>query len=195
MNIPRIPRIAAAALLSSGLLAWSFASGAQELTQEERAAGEKLYEEGARLLEEKRYAEACPLLARAVDAVRRQGIGGVLALAECREGEGKVASAWTLYREAASKAEAAGQADRVRLAREGEQRVAPRVHYVSIDNGAELAKVAGVETLVQGARVSPAVLTAPIAADPGPFVVEVRVPDHEPSKATLEVPSKAAPPI
>jgi outer membrane protein assembly factor BamD (BamD/ComL family) len=81
-----IRRLALATSLAACLPAAAYA---QDLTQEERAAGEKLYEDGTRLLAEKKYAEACPLLARAVEVVKRQGIGGLLALAECREGEGK----------------------------------------------------------------------------------------------------------
>lgn len=187
MTHPTIRRLALAISLAAGVPAAAYA---QDLTQEERAAGEKLYEDGTRLLAEKKYAEACPLLARAVEVVKRQGIGGLLALAECREGEGKFGSAWTLYREAASKAEVAGQGERARIAKDGEARVAPRVHYVIIENGAELASTAGVEVIVQGARVSPGVLTAPVAVDPGALAIEVRAPGRAPSRTDLSVPSE-----
>lgn len=176
--------------LATMIAASPVTSFAQDLTPQERAAGERLYEDGTRLLAEKDYAEACPLLARAVEVVKRQGIGGILALAECREGEGKFGSAWTLYREAASKAEAVGQAERARLGREGEARVAPRVHSVVVENGASLAAIPSVVVLVQGASVSPDVLMTPVAADPGPFTIEVRVPGREPARVDLEIPSE-----
>lgn len=163
----------------------------QELTAEERAAGEKLYEDGVKLLEQKKYAEACPVLARAVEVTRRQGIGGILALAECREGEGKTASAWTLYREARSRAEIAGQRERADLAKAGEERVSAQLHYVEIENAAELLAVEGLEVTIDGAKVSTAVLSTPIAADPGSRSIVLRAPGRDDRTVSIEVPPRA----
>lgn len=59
-----------------------------------------------------------------------------------------------------------------------------------VENGAELASTAGVEVIVQGASVSPGVLTAPVAVDPGALAIEVRAPGRAPGRVDLRVPTE-----
>src|SRR6188508_1232334 len=80
---------------------------AQVSGESRRAAAEALFIEGRRLVAEGKTAEGCAKFAesQALDP----GVGTLLNLARCYERIGRTASAWTTYREAASRAQAAGQ--------------------------------------------------------------------------------------
>jgi tetratricopeptide (TPR) repeat protein len=76
----------------------------------DKAAAEALFDRGLALMKEGKLQEACERLEQS-QAIER-GIGTMLYLAECYEKTGKTASAWALFREAASWAQAAGQSER-----------------------------------------------------------------------------------
>src|SRR5262245_50638556 len=63
---------------------------------ERAAAAQSLYDKASTLLEEKKYAEACPKLEEVTRLVP-EALGAKLALAECYEAINKLSSAWTLY--------------------------------------------------------------------------------------------------
>ena len=89
----------------------AYAQGASD-----KAAAESLFDDGKRLYQEKKFAEALPRF----EASERldPGVGTLLYLADCYENLGRTASAWATFREAASVAKVAGKADRERVARE-----------------------------------------------------------------------------
>src|SRR5579872_1217551 len=68
-----------------------------------------LFDEGRKLMGQKRYAEACPKLA---ESQRLAPSGGTLInLAECYEHAGQTASAWGAWKDVAARANAAGKGD------------------------------------------------------------------------------------
>src|SRR4051812_17491676 len=77
---------------------------------------EALFEEARKLMVDGRYAEACPKLAESERL--DPGIGTEFNLARCYELEGRLASAWTAYRNVAVSTHAAGQTAREALAHE-----------------------------------------------------------------------------
>ena len=76
------------------LLALSAGSARAQSQTADQAAAEILFQEGIHLLDEKKFAEACPKLEESVRLERAPG--ALLNLAACYEGLGKTASAWAL---------------------------------------------------------------------------------------------------
>src|SRR5271156_4573673 len=78
--------------------------------QSNSAMAESLFRDGKKLLEERRFDEACP---KFKESSRLGPASGVeLALGLCYEGQGKTASAWGAYVTAASLARRDGRHDR-----------------------------------------------------------------------------------
>jgi hypothetical protein len=94
------------------------------------AAANALFDEGKRLMQAGRYAEAC---AKFADSQRLDpGAGTILNLAACYEKNGQTASAWSAYRAAAAAARDKGQSAREKAAREGAARLEPALSKVIV---------------------------------------------------------------
>ena len=91
-------------------------------------AAEALFREARALMEEGKYAEACPKFR---DSQRLDpGVGTLLNLARCYELNGQTASAWSRYGEAAAAARDAGQEGREQHAREQAARLEPTLSRI-----------------------------------------------------------------
>jgi tetratricopeptide (TPR) repeat protein len=134
--------------------------------------GKKLYDEAVVLLEAKKFVEACPKLEQAVKLVP-VAVGARLALAECEEGRGKLATALAAFRKSQSLAATAGQADREKHAAAEVARVAARVGTVRIAIAPADASLGGLAVELDGRAVEQAERAAPIAVDAGKRVVRV----------------------
>ena len=81
-------------------------AGAQaQGSADQKAAAEALFDKGLAAMKQGEYAQACAFLEQSQSVER--GIGTMLYLAECYEKLGRTASAWAMFREAASAAKAA----------------------------------------------------------------------------------------
>lgn len=127
MNLPR-PRFPALVLLLCVALGATHARA--ETSTADRVAAEALYEEGRKLFNDARYAEACGKFeeSQRIDP----GVGTLLYLGSCREKGGKLASAWISFREAATAARAANQPDREKTALRLAEAVEPRLARLQI---------------------------------------------------------------
>lgn len=92
-----------------------FAARAQADDDTRSAAAQVAFDEGLALLDAGRVAEACVKLSQSYTL--EPGGGALLDLAICREREGRLATAWTLFHDAASMAVRDGRADRESTAR------------------------------------------------------------------------------
>src|SRR5688572_14521079 len=118
-----------------------------------KAAAEALFDEGRSLAGQGQYEAACQRFeqSQAMDP----GVGTLLYLGDCYERVGRVASAWAMYRAAASAAGAAAQVERSRIASERAQRLTPYLSKLVLAVPAE-NRVSGFELSINGKPLSAA---------------------------------------
>jgi serine/threonine-protein kinase len=147
------------------LAALAASSLARAQSASDKAAAEALFDEGKRLLDAKRYAEACPKLA---DSQRLDpGVGTLLNLALCYKLNGQTASAWSTYREAAAQARTARQEEREQLARDEAAELEKVLTRLVVEVSPEAAAIPGLEIKRDGAPVLRGLWGVPIPVDPG----------------------------
>ena len=127
-------------------------------------------------------AEAC---ARFAESYQLEASSGTLLnLALCHEKEGKIATAWAEYRNAARAAQEQGRKDRAAAAYEKAAALdakVPRVIAVAAKQVAGLAVTAEARSLTEGGFG----IAVPI--DPGVHVVTATAPHHKPWTTTLQI--------
>jgi hypothetical protein len=121
----RLQRRALAACVATGLMA----IGGQAFAGDP-AGAQVLFDEGKKLMNDGRWAEACPKLEESEKL--DPGMGTEFNLAVCYEHVGRTATAWAMYLGVASSARASGQAARERVAREHAAAIEPRLIKMAI---------------------------------------------------------------
>lgn len=169
--------------LASCLLLLSSSSWAQ--SSSDKAAAEALFDQGIELLKEGNTALACKKLqsSQRIDP----GIGTLLYLGECFERLGKTASAWATFREAASKATAAGEAGRARQGNVRADALEPQLSYLTVHVGEPNKVIEGLTVVQAGVTTNPAVWGSAVPVDPGEIEVVVSAPGYEAFEATITV--------
>jgi hypothetical protein len=147
-----------------------------QVTPDQKAAAEALFDKGLGLMKQGEYAQACAYLEQS-QAVER-GIGTMLYLAECYEKLGRTASAWALFREASSAAQAEGQAERAQTGAARAAQLEPQLARLAV-LVAPAAQVPGLEILRNGTLVGSPVWGVMVPVDPGPQKIEARAPNYE----------------
>lgn len=158
-----------------------FAAG----TAQDKAAAEALFDEGLRLLKAGQYADACAKLEASEKA--DPGIGTMLYLGECYEKQGRFASAWATFREAASMADTVGQTDRAKKGQARADKLEPRLSRLTIVLAPESANIPGLEVRRGSVTVSTAVLGTAVPVDLGEYVVSVSAPGYETAERSVKV--------
>jgi len=177
-------------LLVAGALLASSSASAQSAG--DKAAAEALFDVGKKLVDEGKFAEACPKFeeSQRLDA----GLGSMLYLADCYERAGRTASAWATFREAASFARSSGQADREQIARGRAEGLETKLHRLSlkVEDQSEGLTVDRVE-VASGRRESMSRATWGVALpiDPGSYRITASAPGKTPWSSTLTVPPDA----
>jgi hypothetical protein len=167
-------------LLSAAVVgAWLVVSApAQAQSASDKASADALFDEAKRLMDAKRFAEACPKLA---DSQRLDpAVGTLLNLALCYRQNGQTASAWATYREAAAQARTQGQADREELARNEAAALEKELTRLVIEVSPEARAVGGLEIKRDGAVVPPGLWGIPAPVDPGVRSIDVSAPGKKP---------------
>jgi hypothetical protein len=162
----RLPWGFAPALLFA-MLAVALPARADSVAQR-RAAADALYADAGRLMDQGRFAEACPKLERSQRL--DPGIGTLLRLGYCYLGTGRTASAWASFRDAESTARAAHDW-RAAAAAEQVKTLAPNLSKLAICVDPE-NRAAGVELRRDGDVVAPSLWGVAVPVDPGEYVVE-----------------------
>lgn len=161
--------LALAAALSLAGLGNSGVARADE--PDDKSAAIALFDQAQALMEKGDYAAACPKLVQSQHMA--PALGTLLNLARCREGEGKIASAWAGYREVAVFAEKAGQAKRAKTAQDLAAALEPKLSRLRIEVG---ATPPGFTVRRDGEPVETALLGTAVAVDPGEHVIEASAP-------------------
>lgn len=163
--------IVSAALLCLLATPRAFAQQADDTT----AAAEALFEQGRQLMDAGQFAEACEKFAASNEA--DASVGALLNLGACQERIGRLASAWTSYRQAATLARRDKDRRRANFASkraaELEQQLSYLVIEVPDDSNAE-----GLRVLRDGNEVPAALWNQRIPVDPGEFSVVVEAPGY-----------------
>jgi hypothetical protein len=156
------------------------AAGAQP---SDKAGAEALFEQARRLMDAKRFAEACEKFA----ASHRldPAVGTLLNLAECNERLDHLATAWAYYREAQALAQARSDSDRERYAREHAGGLEPRLAKLTI---AARQIPPGLEVKKDGLPVTIAALGTALPVDVGGHALEAVAPGRKRWTGRVEVP-------
>jgi hypothetical protein len=155
-------------------MAWSPAHA--QTSSGDTALAEELYQQGKRLMNEAHYGEACPKLAESQRLA--PGMGTLLTLAVCHEGEGKLATAWAEFNEVLPAARRANRPDRAQYAEQRITGLAPRLSRLKIVVPPD-AQVAGLVVQLNAATVSAAALGIAAPVDGGTYTVSASAPDKQ----------------
>jgi hypothetical protein len=137
--------------------------------QTDAALAESLFREGKRLVAANKFSEACPKFAESYRL--DPGLGTLLNLATCYESEGKIASAWAQYSEAAARARRENDPDRAEFADERVNALEPQLPRLSVSVAKE-AEHPGLIVKLDGQPLNNAVLGVPLPVDPGVHQLE-----------------------
>lgn len=169
-------------------LALPCGSSAAQTNAQQKAMAEALFEEATKLMEEGQYGAACERFDQAQRA--DPGVGTLLNLGRCYALTGRLASAWAIFREAASAARASGQGDRARVAEENARELRPRLSELALLVAPGQPR--GYELLLDGNLVSSVQFGLSVPVDAGQHSLLARAPGHEQWSSVLQIPGSGA---
>lgn len=166
----------------AGLLVCSLAPAARADGPGDARLAQALFEEARSLMEQKKYAEACPKLkeSQRLDP----GGGTLLNLATCHEREGKTATALDEYHEALTVATKDGRKDREQIARAGIEKLEREVPRVTV---LVPHPVAGIDVKLDTTPMVQAAWGVATPVDPGPHTVTATAPGYRTVKVHVDV--------
>ncbi|HQP34128.1 MAG TPA: hypothetical protein PLI95_03075 [Polyangiaceae bacterium] len=159
-----------------------------EPTAADRATARALFDEARALVTQSKHAEACPKFeeSQRLDP----GVGTMFNLADCYEGVGRTATAWTTFLEVASKLRAEGQAEREKAARERAAALEPKLARLSV-MVPEAARIPGLVVRRDGGEVGAPVWGSAVPVDPGKHTIEASAPGKKKWAESVEVGASA----
>lgn len=175
-----------ALVVATGLMAAAIDAHA-EPSEGGAAAAESLFQEGRKLMEAKRYSEACPKLVASQKIA--PAVGTLLNLADCYERAGQLASAWARFHEAIALAQHLGRADREKTARERADKLESRLIRLTI-----VSQEKDVEVKLDGNVLEAAALGTPVPVDSGKHTIEATAKGKKTFSTTVDVSDHARSP-
>lgn len=159
--------------------AWAQESGANA------AAAEALFQEGRALLIAGKVDEACPKLeeSQRLDPAT----GTLMAVALCREQQGKLASAWAAFADIQARSRLDGRADRERIAREHGASLRPRLSSLTLVVPKETADAGGFAISLDGMSIGRGAWNVPIPIDGGDHVIGATATGRKPWSTSISV--------
>ena len=148
-----------------------------------KAMAEQLFQQGRTLMDEGRFAEAAEKLQASLELDLASGTQG--SLAKCYEAQGKLASAWAMYTEAATRADREGNEARAEGARKLANGLRPRLPRLQIRLAAPAAP--GVRVARNGVVLSAAIFGTDVYVDPGEHIITATAAGYVPFSKTVMV--------
>ena len=172
----------------SGMLIARVARGADA---RDAAAAEALFQEGRARLEAGDIAAACPKLAESLRL--DPATGTLLALAACHEKEGKLASAWAEFTDAAGRAAQEGNEERQQLALGRAEQLKSRLSTLTVRVAPDVAATPGLTIVRSNRTLGPGEWNVPLPVDGGSYTVESSAPGRLPARLAIDVPPEGSP--
>ena len=143
----------------------------------QKSEADKLFDEGAALMKENRYAEACQKFA-ASNKLDPE-IGGLLWLADCYARNGQIASAYNTYKDAQKMAiDRKDKKQRDKVAGRHMEELEPRLTKLSIVVPQD-QRVPGLVVTRDGNKVDPSEFGLAEPIDPGSYTITATAPNHD----------------
>jgi hypothetical protein len=149
-----------------------------------KAVAEELFRQGQSLMQAGKLDEACPKLAESQRL--DPGTGTLLNLGACHEKQGKLASAWAEFSDAAALAQRDGRDDRVQYAKDHLSAIEPKLSRLIIVV-APGAAVPGFQVKLDDSEVGGPSLGIPLPVDPGVHQIAAVAPGKRPWQASLTI--------
>jgi hypothetical protein len=174
-------------ILTAGLIAAAAGDVRADPSEGSAAAAESLFQEARKLMDAKRYGEACPKLVASHKLA--PAVGTLLNLADCYERAGQLASAWARFHEAIALAQRLGRPDREKTAKERADKLEPKLIKLTISG-----RETGVEVKLDGNVLDPTVLGTPVPVDPGKHTIDASAKGKKSFATTVDVSDRARSP-
>ena len=162
----------------------TLAAGPALAQSSNKAVAEELFRQGQSLMQAGKLDDACPKLAESQRL--DPGTGTLLNLGACHEKQGKLASAWAEFSDAAALSQRDGRDDRVQFAKDHLAAIEPKLSRLTI-NVAAGAAVPGFEVKLDDAVVGGPSFGIPLPVDPGPHQIAASAPGKRPWQASLAI--------
>lgn len=159
-----------------------FVAGLARDARADAATAQALFDQGKKLMGEKKYAEACPKFEESQKL--DPGLGTQTNLAICYESMGRTASAWSLYLDVAGQAKATNQTDREKKARDAAKALEPKLSKLTIEVA---SPPEGLEVRRNGQVVGQATWGTPVPVDPGEIKVTAMAPSRKLWEKTIKI--------
>jgi hypothetical protein len=152
------------------------------------AAAEALFNAGKTLMDRGDYQKACPKLEESYRLDR--ATGALYALALCHEKQGRLATAWAEFTDAAALANAERYAEREQSARKHAEALLPRLSFLVVRVKAQTARLPGLAISRDGVALGPAAWGIPMPVDPGSHSLRAEAPGYEPWQKIITIGAK-----
>lgn len=151
----------------------------------QNAAAEALFSDGEKLMKAGKLAEACDAFEASNRLEARAGT--LVNLGTCREQNHQLASAWSAFKDAVSRAK---DPKKKKIAEARIKAIEPKLSFLTI-SVADDSRIDGLVVNRDGQPVDPALWNRGIPVDGGSYVVSGRAPGHEEWQTTVVVPDES----
>ena len=151
---------------------------------ETRAAADALFREGRALVKEGKFAAGCAKLEGSQNLDPAPGT--LLALADCFEKDGRLASAWSTWNDAVVLSRQRNDKRRMETAEDRAKKLEPKVPKLQVDVSSESA-VEGLVVKRNDKIIESSIFGSAIPVDPGQQAISATAPGREPWSTSVDI--------